>query len=282
MQAQHTPNVDSNSNEQAASWSQQTQDSFQHLGVSRRGRVYLALPVLPSMTQKELCINCGLRHPGTASLNCFFITLRMSGRGPLQLQSTTDPELRIRRIPDSPADRERLLQGIWERFQEIKTENDRARLQLSAKKVSKGELKAKEPIPWLSWHAPTKHHGQTRNETSFRNVWQRHVEEAVMLHTGANPMFLSSTLLDTENSELEQRNVPPEHEISSSQKGNPDTGAVKAPPPNESTGGYRFRDSTDSGYASQIGKDELRYTQQEDEVQEECLTEHWYLNSGRR
>ena len=270
MQAQHTPNVDSNSNEQAASWSQQTKDSLQHLGVSRRGRVYLALPVLPSMTQKELCINCGLRHPGTASLNCFFITLRMSGRGPLQLQSTTDPELRIRRIPEAPADRERLLQGIWERFQEIKTENDRARLQLSTKKVSKGELKAKEPIPWLSWHAPTKHHGQTRNENSFRNVWQRHVEDALIAHTGANPMFLSSTLLDTEDSEFEQANVPP------------DTGSVKAQPSDKTTGQYRLRDSTDSGYASQIGKDELRYTQQEGEVQEECLTEHWYLNSGRR
>ena len=155
----------------------------------------------PGMASTELsCCNCGLTHNASTSTspNCFFITIRISGRSP-------NAALRSFQMPGSFSQRQQIRDWLWSQFQDIKEDNEISRQALKSKQVGacKGQLKSEQPIPWLSWCSPDGYKGQTRNKQNFHHVWEACMERPMRL-SGAS-CWLSSTLLDAES--LEQFRV---------------------------------------------------------------------------
>ena len=144
------------------------------------------------------CINCGFYHLGAASPNCFFATLRLSGRDPLALESTADPEKHIRIIPEDTRRRHELRDEIWQQFLYIKADSELRRHNLTADGygVATGDLKAREPIPWLSWCSISGVKGQTRSEENFMRLWETRLEAVMRSYHGTKPFYLASPLLD--------------------------------------------------------------------------------------
>lgn len=151
-----------------------------------------------NMSTNATCCNCGFRHPGAASPNCFFASLRLSGRDPLALASTACPEKHIRIIPKDTRLRHELRNEIWQQFLYIKADSELRRYNLAVDGygVTKGELKAREPIPWLSWCSLDGRKGQTRSEGNFMTLWETRVEAVIRSYHGTRPFYLTSPLMD--------------------------------------------------------------------------------------
>ena len=150
------------------------------------------------MSTNAACCNCGFRHPSAASPNCFFASLRLSGRNPLALASTAYPEKHIRVIPNDARLRYELRNELWQQFLYIKADSElrRHNLTTDGSGVTKGELKAREPIPWLTWCSMDGRKGQTRSEGNFLTLWDTRVEAVIRSYHGTRPFFLTSPLLD--------------------------------------------------------------------------------------
>ena len=150
------------------------------------------------MADEPLCRNCHLQHSRSAAPNCFFVTLRRSGRDPVQLESTTSPALRTRKIPKSFSERTRLQKKLWAEYVAIKEDIDFRRQDLTGSNagISKGELKAREPIPWLSWLSFSAGKGQTRSEINFTRIWNEQVEIPIRVYRGTAAFYVTSPLLD--------------------------------------------------------------------------------------
>jgi hypothetical protein len=140
------------------------------------------------------CRNCHRVHQiaDNEPTDCFYITIRRSGRSKLQHSDRTHSIL----IPQSANGQRKLKKLIWDNFESIKVENDFDRNQLAAEDHSKGHLRVKAPIPWLSWAATDGRTGQTRSSANFQNIWETHVE-----HAKHRPVWLTSLLLTEDLSE---------------------------------------------------------------------------------
>jgi hypothetical protein len=141
------------------------------------------------LVRSNACRNCGHRHTQLAnphSANCFFITIRRSGRDPLALAAPHSVSIPspTRSTSGKQPSHHRLRDFIWEEFSNLKAEVDMDRDAMivgsrqSPNAKSKGQLRVKAPIPWLSWTAPDGQHGQTRNKANFFALWDRVVREA--------------------------------------------------------------------------------------------------------
>lgn len=145
------------------------------------------------------CSNCYSYHPiiQGSSFNCFFITLRRSGRSPISHASTFSSKSML--LPAfTPATIE-LSSQIWEEFESVKIENEYSRDQVLAQSPSrKGDLRTRAPIPWLRWMSPTGREGQTRKQENFEQIWQKITRDR-------KPMWVTCTFLTTDVDGCEQR-----------------------------------------------------------------------------
>ncbi|ETN44740.1 uncharacterized protein HMPREF1541_10410 [Cyphellophora europaea CBS 101466] len=93
---------------------------------------------------------------------------------------------------------------IWEEFENLKAEVDldRDAISLQRSPKSKGQLKEKAPLPWLSWSAPSGQSGQTRNKANFIAIWDRVMAEASLAYVhgaaGDATVWVNSVLLPPE------------------------------------------------------------------------------------
>lgn len=143
----------------------------------------LGAPTQPSAAQQQAtCTNCGHEHPrlyNSSSANCFFITIRRSGRDRLPLSTPHSVTVPIQspRTATSQQDHHQLRNFIWTEFESLKAEVDLDRDTISQhrgpRSPSKGQLKEKAPLPWLSWSSPTGQSGQTRNKANFFAIWDK-------------------------------------------------------------------------------------------------------------
>jgi hypothetical protein len=156
------------------------------------------------MAQNDHCRNCGHVHTQqdqSSSAHCFFITIRRSGRDRLPLPSPYSVAVPTSTTsqPESPY-AIRTRDYIWSEFSDLKAEvdMDRDSLALQRSPKSKGQLKEKAPIPWLSWSSPTGEGGQTRNKANFFAIWDRVMEEAATMN---RQLWVSSVLLPSSASQ---------------------------------------------------------------------------------
>jgi hypothetical protein len=134
------------------------------------------------------CRNCHRVHQiaDHEPTDCFYITIRRSGRSRLQYSERTHSIL----IPQSTSGQRKLKSLIWDNFESIKVENDFDRDQLATEDRGKGHLRVKAPIPWLSWTGTDGRTGQTRSSANFQTIWETHIE-----HAKHRPVWLTSLLL---------------------------------------------------------------------------------------
>jgi hypothetical protein len=134
------------------------------------------------------CRNCHRVHQiaDHEPTDCFYITIRRSGRSKLHHSDHTHSIL----IPQSTNGQRKLKTLIWDSFESIKVENDFDRDQLATEEHTKGHLRVKAPIPWLSWAGTNGRSGQTRSSANFQTIWETHVE-----HAKYRPVWLTSPLL---------------------------------------------------------------------------------------
>lgn len=155
------------------------------------------------MAQPSRCQNCGHSHPqlhNASTANCFFITIRRSGRDRLPLSTphsipVTSTQLLI---GGARSRAQQLRDYIWDEFENLKAEvdMDRDTLNLHRSPKSKGHLKEKAPLPWLSWSSPNGQSGQTRNKANFYAIWDRVMAEAsARERAAAAELWVSSVLL---------------------------------------------------------------------------------------
>lgn len=141
------------------------------------------------------CRNCHRIHQiaDHEPTDCFFVTIRRSGRMKLQHSNHIHSIL----IPQSVIGQRKLRDLIWAEFESIKVENDLDREHLVAEERGKGHLRVKAPIPWLSWAGADGHAGQTRSSPNFQAIWERQIERA----NHHRPIWLTSVLLTTDQFE---------------------------------------------------------------------------------
>lgn len=160
----------------------------------------------PQMAQSAQCQSCGYDHPqlhNASAANCFFITIRRSGRDRLPLStphsipvSPNQPSATNPGYDSRPQSRQ-LRDYIWNEFENLKAEVDldRDTISLHRSPKSKGQLKEKAPLPWLSWTSPNGQTGQTRNKANFFALWDRIMAEAGSKRDAGNQVWVSSVLL---------------------------------------------------------------------------------------
>lgn len=154
----------------------------------------------PDMSQSLRCRNCGHDHPelnNALSANCFFITIRRSGRDRLSLSTPHSIPVSTEQNYDSRVRSQQLRDYIWDEFENLKAEVDldRDTINLQRSPKSKGHLKEKAPIPWLSWTSPNGQSGQTRNKANFFALWDRVMAEARSPRNAGTQVWVSSVLL---------------------------------------------------------------------------------------
>lgn len=155
--------------------------------------------------QPIVCKNCLQTHTDSQRprpTNCFYITIRRSGRKRLSLQpsQTVSVSIRAPAVPHSRSngpgtaciDHIAVRDYIWKEFEDLKAEvdDDRDEIHMQSEGRSKGRLKEKAPIPWLSWCVPNGQSGQTRSKENFFKLWDR-----VAASCSRDHMIVSSVLL---------------------------------------------------------------------------------------
>lgn len=92
---------------------------------------------------------------------------------------------------------QQLRDYIWNEFENLKAEVDldRDTINLQRSPRSKGQLKVKAPIPWLSWTSPNGQSGQTRNKANFFALWDRVMADATSQRDPRSQVWVSSVLL---------------------------------------------------------------------------------------
>ena len=142
--------------------------------------------------QHAVCSNCGHTHQrlhNSSPANCFFITIRRSGRERLPLSASQTITIPMTETPLTqsranskpappvyhPAQHHLLRDFIWNEFESLKAEVDldRDHIALQRDHKTKGQLRDKAPIPWLSWSSPAGQTGQTRNKANFYAIWDK-------------------------------------------------------------------------------------------------------------
>lgn len=127
----------------------------------------------------RICLNCGETHPNLSpqdeySSNCLLITIRRHGRELREtLPEATNVSISTILIPADATERERLGLWIWNRFNDVKEENEHERALIARTNFVKGRLRVDSPIPWLAWSAADGCSGQTRSKANFLVLWHR-------------------------------------------------------------------------------------------------------------
>lgn len=147
------------------------------------------------------CGNCGQRHGLSGESqhpNCFYITVRRSGRRPISPLFEAQAFQDCQRLPRDTNELEAIRDSIWEEFEAIIAENDLERALVRQNSVGnsygKGAMKQKAPIPWLKWTAPDGQSGQTRKRENFVQLWEQIVLGDETFLAGAT-MWLNCVLL---------------------------------------------------------------------------------------
>lgn len=150
------------------------------------------------------CNNCGHAHPrlhDASPANCFFITIRRSGRDRIPL--STPHSVGVRPTTNTASFDHQLRDYIWDEFDSLKAEVDLDRDQIALQRSphAKGQLKEKAPLPWLAWVAPDGRSGQTRNRANFFAIWDKIMSASVRRNRQSESLVLvSSVLISTSHS----------------------------------------------------------------------------------
>lgn len=154
-----------------------------------------------SQPNPQRCGNCGQRHGllgESQHSNCFYLTVRRSGRRPISPLSENQAFQDCQRLPRDRNKLEAIRDSIWEEFEAIVAENDLERAMVRQNSVGsdygKGAMKQKAPIPWLKWTAPDGQSGQTRKRENFVQLWNQVVLCDESFLAGAT-MWLNCVLL---------------------------------------------------------------------------------------
>ena len=145
---------------------------------SRKNNLKLQLPSnLPAWTER----------------NWIYVAIRRSGQKKLDMPSRNAEEAQTLILEATTDDSQQVRDALWEQFSVVMTEVETRRSRLISSRRPKGDLKNKEPIPWLIWTTSTGKQGQTRNQANFARIWEEVVD--VPMRKGVSKYQITSTLL---------------------------------------------------------------------------------------